>query len=136
MKRAIVIALIGLTSVGVYGAYAYTTTPTSCTFAAKYTEPTTNRLLGPVNLTGTTIYYTWNNGAEKIIQVPASSVNGGGAITQNITEPCVPGQKYTAAGSVTAKNPNGESIRATLVPLTIDRSAEVAPNPPAAGNFE
>ena len=136
MKRAIVIALIGLAFSGVDGAYAFTCTTSGCTFSAKYTEPTTNTAGGPVNLTGTTIYYKLNNGAEKVINVLPTSPNGGGAITQAITEPILAGQKVTVSGQVTGKNAAGESVRAPMAPMTIDRSAEVAPNPPAAGNFE
>ena len=86
-------------------AYALTLSPTGATFAAKYTEPTTNTAGGPVNLTGTTVYYKVNGGVEKVVQVPASSAAG-------------------------------ESVRAPFATLTIDRSGEVAPNPPVAGSFE
>ena len=130
------IALVALLVLLPLTADAFTCNAAGCTFSAKYTEPTTNIAGGPVNLTGTTVYYKVNGGAEKAVQVPASGVNGGLAISQNIAETILPGQKAVITGQVTAKNAAGESARTTLVTLTIDRSGEVAPNPPVAGSFE
>jgi len=117
-------------------AYAFTLSPTGANFAAKYTEPTQNTAGGPVNLTGTTVYYKVNGGVEKVVQVPASSAAGGAAISKDITEAVLPGQKAVITGQVTGKNAAGESVRAPFATLTIDRSGEVTPNPPVAGSFE
>ena len=131
----ILLALVILALTALH-ADAFTCTATGCTFAAKYTEPTQNTAAGPVNLTGTTVYYKVNNGLERAVQVPASSAAGGVAIAKDITEPILPGQKVTITGAATAKNAAGESTRTTLSSLTIDRSGEVVPNPPVGGSFE
>ena len=117
-------------------AEAFTCNATGCTFTAEYTEPTANTAGGPVGLTGTTVYYKLDGAPEKIVQVPPSSVNGGGVIQRTITEPILPGQKVVITGSVTAKNAAGESARAAFTSLTIDRSGEVVPNPPVGGSFK
>jgi hypothetical protein len=117
-------------------ASAFTCTATGCTFTANYTEPTTNTGGGPVNLTGTTVYYRLDGGAEKVIQVAPSSPAGGQLIQKAIIEPILAGQKVVITGAATAKNAMGESTRATLAPMTIDRSGEVPPNPPVGDSFK
>ena len=113
-------------------ANAFTCSATGCTFTLSYTEPTTNIAGGPANLTSTTAFYTIG-GTEKSIVTPASSANGGGVITKQITEPILPGQVVTISNaSALATNPAGPSARsAPPVALTINRSGEVVDNPPS-----
>jgi len=129
LTLALLVALAG-------SAEAFTCTATGCTFTASYTEPTTNTASGPVNLTGTTVYYQRDGGPEVAIPVPASGLTGGAAMLKDIVAPILPGQKVVITGAVTAKNAFGESARSPMAPLTIDRSGEVAPNPPVGGSFK
>src|SRR5258705_13799894 len=99
-RRDLFVAQIGiaaLVAVGVIlltmsSAFAFTCTATGCTFTLSYTEPTTNTAGGPPALTSTTAFYTIGTGPEKSIVTPASSANGGGVITKQVTEPIFPGQ--------------------------------------------
>ncbi len=133
---AVVLAVVLLAVAAPASAAAFTCTATGCTFTANYTEPTTNTGGGPVNLTGTTVYYRLDGGTEKVVPVPASSSTGGQLIQKVIVEPILPGQKVVVTGAATAKNAMGESTRTTLTPLTIDRSGEVPPNPPVGGSLQ
>lgn len=133
MLRVVLAAILMLLPTS---ASAFTCTATGCTFTATYTEPTTNTAGGPVNLTGTTIYYRLGTSAEKSVPVAASSLAGGQNIVRAITEPILPGQKVDISAQATAKNAAGESVRLPLATLTIDRSGEVVPNPPVSGSLQ
>jgi len=129
--------LLGL-SVGLLllptAAAAFTCTPTDCTFIVKYTEPTTVVTGAPLNnLTSTTITYTitvdgLTPGPVKTVVVPASSPNGGGAITRNVPDTIlVPGHNYVISATVLATNPSGNSPSSPAATLPIPRAGEVPP---------
>ena len=111
-------------------AAAFTCTATGCTFTVAYTEPTTNTAGGPPMLTSTTIAYTVAGGPEKTVLVPASSTNGGGAISRQITEPILPGQVSLVSAQAFATNPAGNSARTPAATLTINRAGEVVDTAP------
>lgn len=134
MRRLFFSAIVLLATVAPVS--AFTCTPIDCTFVVKYNEPTTVGTGAPLNnLTSTTITYTIGvdggaPGAPKTVVVPASSPNGGGAITRNVTDATLlPGHNYINSVTVLATNPAGSSPASPAATLPIPRAGEV---PPAA----
>jgi hypothetical protein len=102
-------------------AHAWTGSPTGTTFEVTYNEPTTNVGGGPPQLTKTTIYYRLGTGAERSLDVPASSPAGGKTIKRYVTVPILPGQVGTIYVQCTAWNAVAESARTAVVTKTADR---------------
>jgi hypothetical protein len=94
-----------------------------------YNEPTQNADGSPIqDLDHTTIYADGGAGPNKMIDVPASSVNGGGLVVQRISSPVADGQEADVTVWATAFDGSGnESAQGTVVTIRIDK---LAPAPP------
>jgi hypothetical protein len=94
-----------------------------------YTEPTQNADNSPIqDLDHTSIYADGGSGANKMLDVPASSPNGGGAVIQRISVPVSDGQEADVSIWATAFDGSGnESAQGTVVTIRIDK---LAPAPP------
>ena len=95
-----------------------------------YTEPTVNADGSALtDLNHTSIYYSISGGtAVKATDVNASSVNGGGIISQQITIPISNGQEADVDVWATATDNSGnESANSITVTVRIDKLAPGAP---------
>jgi hypothetical protein len=105
-------------------------TQTGAIVTEDYDEPTTNADGSPLNDLGKTRTYLKldNDPFAQNVEVPATSPQGGGHITVEITVPVLPGESRTVTTYVTALDLVGnESVPSAQASLLIDR---LAPAPP------
>lgn len=110
----------------------YTLTATLSGFDVQlhYNEPTTNSDNSPlVDLDHTTVWYDAGAGIIKGVDVPATSLTGGGLnVSATVSVPIAVGQEKDVIFWVTAFDKTGnESIRSNTVTVRLDR---LAPAPP------
>lgn len=108
---------------------AFTVTVTGTQVTVTYDEPTTNEDgTALVDLDHTSIYYDMGSGTVKAIDVPATSLTGGGTISQIITVPVLAQQEANVSIWATAIDLVGnESVNSSVVVTRIDR---LKPSPP------
>lgn len=117
-------------------AQALEVTPTGAVVTVSYTEPTTNTDNSPLNdLAKTTIH--WRecptagpcSAAYTQVDVPASALAGGGAISKDITVPVPPGVERNIEVFATATDTSGNlSPESAHVVKRVDRLSPKAPS--------
>lgn len=132
-----------LTLASAASASAFTCNDSGCSFTISYNEPTTLSNGDPlVDLASTTSSYTVSvdggpASAPKTTVSPASSLGGGGKITQEITDPTLlPGHVYTIVATAAASNAAGDSVASTPGDLVINRKPAVKPSRPNSLSVE
>lgn len=110
-----------------YVASAFTLSVTGAEVTVIYAEPTVNADGSPlVDLDHTTIFHDF--GAGGFLDVLATTLTGGGIITQTLTVPVLAGVEANVDFWLTASDTSGnESTDSPRVTLRIDR---LAPGPP------
>lgn len=94
-----------------------------------YNEPTANADGSPlVDLDHTSVYVDSGSGPTKVTDIPASSPNGGGAITQRFSAPIANGQEADVSVWATASDRSGNASAPSTV--TVIRIDKLAPAPP------
>lgn len=128
MKR--IVALLLFTFTG-YASALNITGVTSVNVTVTYKEPSTNADGSPLeDLVGTNVYYQIGTVVTKAIEVPATSPNGGGDITTEITVPVSDGEDKDVTVWATALDdgtPQNESEPSPFDTVNIDRQAPGAP---------
>ncbi|MCA9470802.1 MAG: hypothetical protein MRJ96_00510 [Nitrospirales bacterium] len=86
-----------------------TVTATAPSVTISYVEPTTQANGNPLkNLAKTTIYHNNGDGYKKTKDVPASSPEGGGTVTETLSFTIAPGKSIETTICVTATNSSGQ----------------------------
>ena len=110
--------------------YALTVTATGVDLTVSYTEPATNvndSLITDAD--HTSIYFDIGAGTVKALDVPATSINSGGEIVQNISIPIIDGQESDVSVWATSSDISGnESDKSNIIIIRIDRLKHNPPN--------
>lgn len=96
----------------------------NATFTANYTEPTTNIDTSPLSdLDYTTIYYRINTAVRvKAVDIPATSINGGGVINESFTIEGLIGKETNVVIIYTATDLSGNESEEFVEPtIRIDQ---------------
>lgn len=95
----------------------------------EYTEPSTTKTGTPLtDLDHTTIFFDLGSGPQKAVDVPATSANGGGAISQVIQVPVGADQEADVSITVTATDTSGnESTPSNSVAVRVDTLPPASP---------
>lgn len=110
-------------------AFALTLSLTGAEVTVEYDEPTTNEDGSALSdLQKTTVFYDMGGGTVKASDVPATSVSGGGHITEKVTVPVTSGQERDVQFWVTAMDlSQNESQKSEIKIIRIDRLPPAAP---------